>query len=900
MRIAMSRRAWQGWLAGFLGLVAAGWWWQVHGLAGSQDAAIPFNSKAVTISPSFAKQPLAFEPNRGQSDGRVLFLSHNPGYSLFLTSQEAVVSLRGAAQPLRLAWSGANPRPEVSGQESLPGIRNYLRGNDPAKWQRGVPTYAKVRYSDLYPGIDLVYYGRQRHLEYDLVVAPGADPARIRLRLAGMDTMKLDEQGALQLQVAQRTLSLSKPVIYQEAAGKRKAVDGGYILLADNQVGLRLGAYDTTKPLIIDPVLNYSSYLGGTGAEQGKGVAVDGSGSVYMVGQTASTDFPFTIGTKTASDTDVFVAKFDSTSGTLLAATFLGGSGTDRGFAIVADNTAVYIVGDTSSTSTFPTVNNDQPGYGGGSTDAFVAKLNTNLGLVFSSYLGGINTDEALGIALDDSAGGGNIYVSGSTLSNDFPTTGGSSFNAGTTTGNNCSDPSSGSPIPCSDAFVVKYDNDGVKQYAVYLGGPREEVATAVAVNSAGEAYLTGITYSTVSFPGVTKSSFNETINGGPGDAFIIKLNSDGTVSYGTYLGGNGFDQGQAIALDNAGNVYVAGITNSSNLPVVNPLQTTFLGGGLDAFVVKMDPTITSPVYLTYLGGSQQSTTVPFSGQDQAFGIAVKGSGSTAVAYVVGETMSADFPENTPLQSIWLGGGKNGWGDMFITQIGSTGVLGWSTFLGGGDDDWANSVALDGSGNLYVAGSSYSTDFPTTANAYQASLAGSSDAVLLKLSDTSAPPDLQVNVSGSPALVGTAETLTYTVVVSNSSTTFPADGIVVVATLPSGINYQSATVPGGSCSNSGTQVTCNVGTVAASGSATITITTVNNTAGDITFTAKVVRVDQSFTDSSGNSSSASTTTKAAQGSSGGGGGAWSLLEWIAVMIFYLRGRRREGILPLSE
>lgn len=883
MQIAILRRAWHGWLAGFIALSAAGWWWHGHNSATQQVAAAPFGNKAVSVTQSFAKLPLAFEPNQGQGDGRVLFLSRNPGYSLFLTAQEAVVSLRGAAQPVHIAWQGANPNPEVAGLETLPGKHNYLRGSDPAKWHRDIPTYGKVRYRDLYPGIDLVYYGRQQHLEYDLVVAPGADPSQIRLQLAGMDAMNLDKEGALHLQVAEQSLTLGKPIVYQETAGEKKTVDGEYVLSADKQVSLKLAAYDVTKPLVIDPVLTYSTYLGGSGAEQGMGIAVDGNGNIYMVGQTASVNFPFTTETKSATDSDVFVAMFDS-GGTLQAATYLGGAGTDRGFAIAADNSAVYIVGDTDSTN-LPVLLADQPNKGGSSTDidAFVAKFDsTDLNLLFSTYLGGSDGEEGLGIALDNSSNNGNIYVVGATLSSNFPITIGGAFNA-STTDNNCDNPSPpGNPIPCSDAFVAKYNNSGVKQYALYLGGAREDVATAIAVNNAGEAYVTGVTYSTVSFPGITTASFQKIFNGGVGDAFIITLDNAGAVSYGTYLGGDGWDQGQAIALDNSGNVYIAGTTNSSNLPVTNPLQASYAGGGYDGFVAKIKPSnaVNSQIqYLTYLGGSKQ---------DQAFGIAVNS--TSGVAIVVGETMSADFPENSPLQSIWFGGGKNNWGDAFVTQIGASGALGWSTYLGGSDDDWANSVAMDGTNGIYLAGSSFSSDFPTTANPYQASVAGNSDAILLKLTDSSAvSADLQASVSGSPDLVGTGETLTYSVIVSNNSTIYDAGGVVVLVTLPSGITLNSATVPGGSCTSSGAQVTCNVGTITTSSSATITLATVNNTAGDITFIAKVVRANQPDADLSNNS--ASITTKAALGSSSGGG-AWSLLEWIVGMMAYFVMRRR--------
>jgi uncharacterized repeat protein (TIGR01451 family) len=886
MRVAVSRRGW--WACWFLAgsaVLGAAWWGQHGGVAGPSDVPSALAGKESGAAQALiAQQPLAFEPNRGQSDGRVLFLSRNPGYSLFLTAQGAVLGLNGVAQPLSFSWQGASAKSHPLGVAVLPTRHNYLRGKDPRRWQRDVPTYEKVRYPNLYPGIDLVYYGRQQHLEYDLVVAPGADPAAIRLQLAGMDGLRVDKDGALRFQVADRALTLSKPVIYQETATGKQVVAGGYVLLADNQVGLKLASYDRGKPLVIDPVLSYSSYLGGSGLDQGKGVAVDGAGNIYVVGQTASADFPKS--GKTSTDTDAFVAKFNA-GGTLQFATYLGGSGTDRGFAIAMDNAnaAVYIVGDTDSAD-FP-IKSASQSTPGGDLDGFVAKFNSaDLTLGFATYLGGSRAEEALGVAVD---GSGNAYVAGATLSADFPiTVGGGAFNAGST-GDNCDDPSHpGTAIPCSDAYVVKYDAGGVKQYATFLGGYFEDAATAIAVNGGGEAYLTGITYSTsIDFP-VTSNAFQQNHAGGFGDAYILKLDSAGSVSYGTYLGGGGWDQGQAIAVDGGGNVYVAGATNSGSstssapLPLTNALQQQYGGGSYDAFVAKVTPANAPSSqlrYLTYLGGG---------GKDFAFGIAVDGSGN---AYVVGETTSTDFPLDTPLQSIWFGSGQNNWGDAFIAKIDKAGYfLNWSTYLGGGDDDWANSVALDGSGGIYVAGSSFSADFPIE-NPFQPSSAGNGDALLFKLSDSPITADLQVAVSAAPDPVGSGETLTYQVVVSNLSASNAAGGVVTVATLPGGISFSSAS-PAGSCSASGAQVTCTVGAIAAGGSVTTALQTVSNTAGDITFTAKVARANQP--DPNPANDSASVTTTAAVGSSGGG--AWSLLEWLATMIIYVVRRRRGVVL----
>ena len=381
----------------------------------------------------------------------------------------------------------------------------------------------------------------------------------------------------------------------------------------------------------------------------------------------------------------------------------------------------------------------------------------------------------------------------------------------------------------------------------------------------------------------MTSKGFQQTHAGGSGDAFIVKLDSSGSVAYDTYLGGGGWDQGQAIALDPGGNVYVAGATNSGAnttiaLPLTNALQQQYGGGTYDAFVAKVNPSLAAASqlqYVTYLGGG---------GKDFAFGIAADSNG---YAYVVGETTSMDFPVNNALQSTWLGGGKNNWGDAFVSKIDKSGfLLNWSTYLGGADDDWAYSVALDGTGGIYVAGSSFSTDFPTV-NPYQGNSSGNGDATLLKLTDSSAIADLRVSVSATPDPVSFSQSLTYQVTVDNLSTTTNAGGVVVAATLPGGISFKSST-PGGSCTASGQQVTCKVGSVAANGSASTTLETVSNAAGNITFSAKIVRANQPDPDLSNNS--ASITTIAAVGDSGGG--AWSVFELLIGLVIYpfIRGR----------
>lgn len=467
----------------------------------------------VRVNEAYGKLPLSFEANRGQSDPRVRFLARSPGYTLFLTPAEAVLvltrperqgpgegprlsgegpKLRGRPDgrevtraALRITFAGASPRLLVEGREE-PGKANYFRGNDPAKWRTQVPTYARVHYRDLYPGIDLVWYGNQRELEYDLVVAPTADPGQIVLGIEGADRLEIDAGGDLVLHTAAGAVRQRKPLVYQEADGVRRTIAGGYVLKDAHQVAFQVGAYDAGRPLVIDPVLVYSTYLGGSNThDSGLGIAVDGFGNAYVTGYVfwghTSADFPTTAGayqTAFGGGTDAFVAKLDPTGSSLVYSTYLGGSEWDSGRGIAVDDSGnAYVTGYTSSTD-FPTVNAVQPAFGGGG-DAFVVKLDaTGSRLEYATYLGGRGADVGTGIAVDAS---GNAYIVGSTASPDFPTA-------------NAVQPASGG---FDDAFVVKLDATGSAfAYATYLGGRDGDAGTGIAVDGSGSAYVTGWTQS--------------------------------------------------------------------------------------------------------------------------------------------------------------------------------------------------------------------------------------------------------------------------------------------------------------------------------------------------------------------------------------------------------------------
>jgi hypothetical protein len=662
---------------------------------------------------SFGQIPLSFEANQGQTDAQVQFLSRGSGYALFLTPSEAVLRLHrnsGKVETasdtmpdvVRMQFIGGNPAPAVAGLDELPGKSNYFLGNDPSQWRTNVANYGKVAFQDLYPGIDLVYYGQQRQLEYDFVVAPGANPASIHLTFAGATTSELDAAGNLVLHTAGGDVIEQAPVMYQEIGGARQNVYGGYVVGENGEVSFTVGAYNPGLPLVIDPILSYSTYLGGSGAGgAGNDIAVDALGNAYVIGSTNSTNFPTVspLQLANAGDLDVFVAKLNAAGSALVYSTYLGGSSDDQGTGITLDSQGnAYITGATYSTN-FPTVSPLQPKKGG-DWDAFVAKLNAaGTALVYSTYLGGsgkeiyLHSATRAAIAVDAL---GDAYVTGSTNSTDFPTA-------------NAFQPVFGGGFD-GDAFVAKLNAAGTALvYSTYLGGSADDVGTGIAVDTLGNAYVTGTTAST-NFP---TANAVQPANAGSQDAFVAKLSPSGTVLYSTYLGGSGAESADhsymgltAIAVDALGNAYVTGSTESTDFPTANALQPA--NAGKDAFVAKLNSAGTALVYSTYLGGN---------GVEQANGIVVDALGN---AYVIGATSSTDFPMASRLQP--ANGG--GYEDAFVAKLNAGGTaLVFSTYLGGSDFDAGTGIAVDALGNAYVTGITISTDFPT-ANPLQAAGGG--------------------------------------------------------------------------------------------------------------------------------------------------------------------------------
>lgn len=701
---------------------------------------------------AYGNLPLSFEANQGQTGAEVKFLARGSGYRLFLTGDEAVFSMRASkavpsvaghhsqrepVEPttnavLRMKLVKANPAAKVTGEDELPGKSNYFIGNDAKQWRSNVPTYGKVKYEGIYSGIDLVYYGNQRRLEYDFVVAPGADPRRIQFDVRGAKHISRDKNGDLVIRMTGGEVHWRKPVVYQERDGRRREIDGNYVIRRGQRVGFELAGYDSKRPLIIDPVLGYSTYLGGSGTDNGYGIAVDSSGNAYVTGVTFSTDFPTTPGAfETACNGggdcaygDAFVTKLNPSGSALVYSTFLGGSNMDTGYGIAVDSSGnAYVTGQTFS-SDFPVTPGafqTTPG------EAFVTKLNSSgSALAYSTYLGGDGA--GFRVAVDSL---GSAYVTGATGSTNFPVTPGA-FQTSCRAG-------------CAlwEAFVSKFNTTGTAlAYSTYLGGSYGDLGIGIAVDGSGNAYVTGTTKS-IDFP-ITPGAFQTTCNGGAncdpdGDAFVTEFNPTGSaLVYSTYLGGSYTDSGYGIAVDSSGNAYVTGATSSGDFPVTaGAFQTTCgnpnCGISNDAFVAKFDPTGSALAYSTYLGGSNADT-----GQ----GIAVDSAGN---AYVAGQTFSPDFPTTPGAFQTTCGGGStdcSSFGDAFVTQFNPTGsALLYSTYLGGSGPEGGFGIALDSWEDAYVTGYTRSPDFPVTPGAFQTSDSGhGTDAFAAKFSSIELSP----------------------------------------------------------------------------------------------------------------------------------------------------------------
>ena len=735
--------------------------------ANHQAAAVQNESRRTTVA-TLENRTLNFERNDGQYGVGAAFVSRGPNYYLTLSPTQVRVTLRKAAdravkpgayqvvktagtikyRTLLIELAGANEQASMSGEGEISGQANYFIGNDSTKWRTGVPTYGRVRVNAVYPGINLIHYGNEHHLEYDFEIAPKADPGHIALRFVGADKISISNEGDLILTLGDEEIRQPKPVIYQTVNGRRKTIPGGYLLAGKETVKFHLGEYNRNLPLVIDPIVSYGDYVvGASGANTDDyvwAVATGADGSIYMAGETLTTGSATTNAYQTnlagvlAQNSDVFVTRQNNFAVSKVYFTYLGGISYDAAFglAVDADHNA-YVTGYTGSTN-FPTSNAVQPviagrappGFISPAVDCFIAKIGPyGSNLIFSTYYGGSGTgyngigdDVGYGIALDASQ---SIYVAGYTTSTNFPTANTSSTNA----------------AGLEDGFVLKLGSSGTNVvYAMRLGGTNSDFARDIAVDPTGNPIVTGYTSST-NFPTTTNALqvlLNGTTNLFAEDAFISKIAAtSGILTYSTFLGGTNNDRGIRLATDASGAAYVAGLTRSGNFPrtSTNFFSPTITNtSAADAFVIKLNSSNTNLDYAVTFGGL---------GKDESWDVAVDAAGR---AHVVGATESVNFPTNSLLDSIYgpysLSGTISGSSDAFISVINSNGsAFEYSTYFGRTGADLGYGVALDAVGNSYYVGEIGVGPAP------------SKDGFILKILSEASPISLAIAAAGTNVLV---------------------------------------------------------------------------------------------------------------------------------------------------
>ncbi|MFY9221048.1 MAG: SBBP repeat-containing protein [Blastocatellia bacterium] len=642
---------------------------------------------------------LNFEKNIGQTDKDIDFIIRSNASTMFLSATKLnfIFDQENNSNNFAKKFNNQNNDAKLHPQLTMELIKannkakiitleesstktNYLINNKP---QNHVKNFTKVKYESIYPGIDIVYYGNEKQLEYDFIIAPNANPNLINLAFSEATKLTINEQGDLIIDVNGQIIYQKRPDIYQYINGNKKSIKGSYKLSANNQISFQIGGYDTTKTLIIDPIVGYSTFLGGTDNDFSNAIAVDTEGNTYLVGHTASINFPVSNFQQqnNKGKNDLFITKIAPDGNRVIYSTYIGGSDNDFGNAIAVDSMGnVYVAGYTFS-SDFPVLNGFQPKNGntiantGG--DAFILKLNAQGNtLAYSTYLGGMGDDLASSIAIDSQ---NNAYVTGFTNSANFPVA------------NAIQSRSNGG----FDAFVAKLNPMGSSLvYSTYFGGSDNDFGNAIAVDKDRNAYFVGVTDSR-NFPAINPL---QSTNSGDSDGFITKISATGNVvNFSTYFGGSSFDNITSIAVDNTSNIYLTGVTNSRDFTIVNAMQLS-KSTSLDAFVSKLNPTGSNLVYSTYLGGN---------GDDQANSLSLDPDNNV---YLTGVTTSTDFPLKDATQKV-IGGEQ----DAFMTKLNALGTaLDFSTYVGGIGSESGLSIIVDSKANVFMTGITNSMDFPMT------------------------------------------------------------------------------------------------------------------------------------------------------------------------------------------
>lgn len=663
----------------------------------------PLNASPATTSRT---QPLNFELNQGQFSSHVHFVTHSAGYVVSFTGSGADFSLHAPSAPMvgiGLHLVGANPHPTITGRKRLAGIVNYYLGNDPSRWQVGIPTYAQVVYHHVYPHTDLVFYHRRGQLEYDWVLHPGADPRRITLAISGSAAPRIDGAGTLTAVSHGAALTQRAPRIYQWSSGRRQVIGGRYVLAGRDRIQVRLGAYDSSRTVIIDPIVTYSTYESGSGGNYAAAITTDASNGVYVTGDTSSTSLP----NETNCCNSTYVSKLNATTGAIVWSTYVGGTGNNHPYAMAADNAGSVFEGGSTSATDFPKANNSCLQFYGLCSEAFVAKLNSATGaLTLSTYVGGTNNDRVNGMVQD---GAGTLYITGETYSSDF---------RGAI--NRC-------PSYCDQAFVAKLSSSNLNLgYAEFIGGSTNNSSLGITLDSTGTLYITGSTNS-ADFPKATNSCNTQC---SAYDAFAAALTAtNGSLLWSTYVGGTDGKtgvNGNAIAVY-SGRVYIAGDTQSSSLPAAtnscshtNPNTNNSCA---DAFLTGLNAATGAVAFSTFVGGTNL---------DLAHAVVADGAGVFIAGYAEGTTLPAQTNSCTVFQPT----GTCQYADAFVSRIdGASGRVLASTFVGGSLTDEAFGIAVDQNGQLYIAGNTDYTDLPKKTNSCGGNC--SADAFVVRLSPAS-------------------------------------------------------------------------------------------------------------------------------------------------------------------